>query len=101
MRFLWTLAKVILALAIAIPLGMLAVGLAMGILGGLFGLAIMALRLAILGFVGYGVFLAARRLFWHKPAPNLQPIRELSAPDPYYEAAMRELDAEMRHGSSR
>ena len=101
MRILWTLAKVILALAIAIPLGMLAVGLAMGILGGLFGLAVLALRLAVVGFVGYGVFLAARKLFGHKPKQTSQPIRELPAPDRYYEAAMRELDAEMRNGSSR
>jgi len=96
MRILWTLAKVILALAIAIPLGILAVGLAMGILGSLFGIAVLVLRLAILGFIGYGAFMLARRLFGHKPKPTYQPIRELPAPDPYYEAAMRELDAEMR-----
>ena len=101
MRILWTLAKVILALMIAIPLGILAVGLAMGILGGLFGLAVLALRLAVVGFVGYGVFLAARRLFWHKPKPTAKPVYELPAPDPYYEAAMRELDAEMGHTSRR
>ena len=61
MRILWTLAKVILALAIAIPLGILAVGLAMGILGSLFGIAVLVLRLAILGFIGYGAFMLARR----------------------------------------
>ena len=99
MRILWTLAKVILALMIAIPLGILAVGLAMGILGGLFGLAVLALRLAIVGFVGYGAFMLARRLFWPAPKYTPQPIRELPMPDPYYEAAMRELDAEMRHTS--
>jgi hypothetical protein len=97
MRILWTLAKVILALAIAIPLGFLAVGLAMGILGGLFGLAVLALRLAVVGFVGYGAFLLARRLFWGAPKHATQPIRELPMPDPYYAAAMRELDAEMGH----
>lgn len=96
MRILWTLAKVILALAIAIPLGLLAVGLAMGILGSLFGIAVLVLRLAIFGFIGYGAFMLARRLFGHKSKPTYQPIRELPAPDPYYEAAMRELDAEMR-----
>lgn len=101
MRILWTLAKVILALAIAIPLGMIAVGLAMGILGSLFGIAVLVLRLAIFGFIGYGAFMLARRFFRHKPKATYQPIRELPAPDPYYEAAMRELDAEMRHGSSR
>ena len=96
MRILWTLAKVILALAIAIPVGMIAVGLAMGILGSLFGIAFFVLRLAVFGFLGYGAFMLARRLFGGKSKPAYQPIRELPAPDPYYEAAMRELDAEMR-----
>jgi hypothetical protein len=99
MRILWTLAKVILALAIAIPLGLLAVGLSIGILGGLFGLAVLALRLAVVGFVGYGAFVLARRLFWSAPKHTPQPMRELPTRDPYYEAAMRELDAEMRHTS--
>ena len=95
MRILWTLAKVILGLAIAIPLGMIAIGLAMGILGSLFGIAVLVLRLAVFGFIGYGAFLLARRLFG-SPKPVTQPLRELHAPDPYYEAAMRELDAETR-----
>ena len=95
MRILWTLAKVILGLAIAIPLGMIAIGLAMGILGSLFGIAVLVLRLAIFGFLGYGAFLLAKRLFG-SPKPTAHPIRELPAQDPYYEAAMRELDAEMR-----
>jgi len=101
MRILWTLAKVILGLAIAIPLGFLAVGLAMGILGGLFGLAVLALRLAVVGFVGYGALMLVRRLFWSAPKHSTQPIRELPMPDGYYEAAMRELDAEMGHTSRR
>jgi len=95
MRTLWTLAKVILALAIAIPLGMIAVGLTLGILGSLFGIAVLVLRLAVIGFIGYGAFMLARRLFG-SPKPVARPIRDLPAPDPYYEAAMRELDAEMR-----
>jgi len=92
MRILWTLAKVIVGLAIAIPLGLIA----LGILGSLFGIAVFALRLALFGFLGYGAFMLVRRLFWPAPKPAHQPIRELPAPDPYYEAAMRELDAEMR-----
>jgi hypothetical protein len=91
MRFLWTLAKVILGLAIAIPVGLIA----LGILGSLFGIAVFALRLALFGFLGYGAFMLVRRLFGPAPKPVHQ-IRELPAPDPYYEAAMRELDAEMR-----
>jgi hypothetical protein len=95
MRILWKLAKVILALAIAIPLGLIAMGLAFGILGSLFAIAVLALRVAILGFIGYGAFMLIRR-FFGSPKPVAQPLREISAPDPYYEAAMRELDAEMR-----
>jgi hypothetical protein len=95
MRVLWTLLKVILALCIAIPLGMIAVGLAMGILGSLFGIAVLVLRLAVIGFVGYGAFMLARRLFG-SPKSRTQPVHELPSPDPYYQAAMRELDAEMR-----
>src|SRR4051812_38084012 len=96
MRVLWTLLKVILGLAIAIPLGMIAIGLAMGILGSLFGIAVLMLRLAIIGFVGYGALMLARRLFRSEPKQSVPRPRELSAPDPYYDAAMRELDAHMR-----
>jgi hypothetical protein len=96
MRILWTLAKVILGLAIAIPLGMIAIGLAMRILGGLFGIAVLVLRLAVIGFVGYGLFLAIRHFIAPRRNHIAQSIRELPMPDPYYEAAMRELDAEMR-----
>jgi len=101
MRILWTLAKIIIGLAIAIPLGIVAIALALGVLGGLLGLALLALKLAFLGFVGYGLFRAVRFFFAPSPRSNPQPVRELTAPDPYYEAAMRELDAEMRHTSHR
>ncbi|HEX4681631.1 MAG TPA: hypothetical protein VH277_02915 [Gemmatimonadaceae bacterium] len=98
MRFLWTLLKVIIALAIAIPVGIVAVGLALGILGTLFGLAILALKLACLGVIGYGLFRAAR--FFLAPAPRPRPVSvpELPARDSYYEAAMRELDSELGRG---
>jgi hypothetical protein len=99
MRILWTLLKVIIGLAIAIPLGIIAIGLTLGILGGLIGLAVLALKLAFLGLVGFGLLKLARHFFAPAPKPSVQPIRELPMPDPYYEAAMRELDAEMRHGS--
>src|SRR3954447_1026239 len=98
MRILWTLAKIIFGLAIAIPLSILALALAAGILGALTGLAELALKLACIGFVGYGLFRAARLFFRPAPKPKAQPVRELPPPDPYYEAAMRELDAEMGTG---
>jgi len=101
MRILWTLLKIVIGLAIAIPLGIVAIALALGVLGGLLGLAILALKLAFLGFVGYGLFKLARHMFAPSPKPKAQPLRELPMPDPYYEAAMRELDAEMRHTPQR
>jgi hypothetical protein len=94
MRILWTLFKVIIGLAIAIPLGILALALTAGLVGTLVGLAIMALKLACLGLVGYGVYRFARMMF--APSPRLpKPMPELTARDPYYEAAMRDLDAEI------
>ena len=101
MRILWTLLKVIIGLAIAIPLGIIALVMAVGILGGLLGLAVLTLKLACVAFVGYGLFRVARYFFAPTPKPLAQPVRELPAPDPYYQAAMRELDAEMRQTPAR
>lgn len=101
MRILWTLLKVIIGLAVAIPLGIVALVFALGILGSLLGLAILALKLAFVGFVGYGLFRAARYFLAPRPKPTAAPVRELPPPDPYYQAAMRELDKEMGHTPSR
>ena len=101
MRILWTVFKVIIALAIAIPLGIVALVLALGILGGLLGLAVLALKLALVAFVGYGVFRVARYFFAPAKKQKAPPFRELPMPDPYYEAAIRELDSEMGRTSSR
>jgi hypothetical protein len=88
--------KVVVGLAVAIPLGIAALAISLGILGGLLGLAVLALKLACVGFVGYGLFRLARGLFGATPTPPAQSIRELRPVDPYYDAAMRELDTEMR-----
>jgi hypothetical protein len=88
--------KVVVGLAVAIPLGIAALAISLGILGGLLGLAVLALKLACVGFVGYGLFRLARGLFGATPKPSAQSIRELRPVDPYYDAAMRELDTEMR-----
>jgi hypothetical protein len=99
MRVLWTLLKVIIGLAIAIPVALLALALTAGLVGTLIALAVIALKLAIVGAIGYGLFRLARAVL--APSRNVPPtpIRELSAPaparDPYYEAAVRELDAEL------
>ena len=95
MRILWTLLKVMIGLAIAIPLCMFVFSITLGVVGVMIGLAFFALRLAIVGLVGYGVFRLARRMFAPKAHPAPPAVRELPAVDPYYQAAMRELDTEI------
>jgi hypothetical protein len=97
MRILWTLLKIIVGLAIAIPLGILALALTLGVLGTLLGLAVIALKLACVALVGYGAFRVLRRVLGHSSGSRTPLARELPAPDPYYRAAMRELDAELGH----
>ena len=107
MRILWTLVKIVIGLAIAIPLGILTLALTLGVLGTLFGLAMLALKLACIALVGYGAFRILRGVVGRSPrrrAPRdrasrdrASVARELPAPDPYYRAAMRELDAELGH----
>ena len=98
MRILWTLFKVIIGLAIAIPAGLLVLALTVGVVGTVIGLAIAALKLAIIGFVGYGLYRVIRHLVAPWRTPAAAPVRDLPPVDPYYTAAMRELDAEMRGG---
>lgn len=96
MRIFWTLLKVVFALAIAIPVGILVLAMTLGVLGAMIGLALMALKLACVGLVGYGVYRLARALF--APRSRSTPhVRELPPVDPYYDAAMRELDTELGH----
>ena len=96
MRVLWTFVKVIVGLAIAVPLGLLALGLTMGLVGAVIGLAIVALKLACVALIAYGAFSLARRMFFGSRAPASPPApRELPQADRYYEAAMRELDTEL------
>jgi hypothetical protein len=96
MRMLWTFLKIVIALVLAIPISIIVLGTALGILGALVGIAILALKLAVFGLVGWAAF----RLITHlvgAPArgkskstpPELPPV------DPHYEAAMRELDREL------
>lgn len=95
MRALWTLFKVIIGLAIAIPVGFFVLTLAAGVLATALGLAFFALRLAIIGFVGYGLYRVARSAFGKPAKPAPAHVRELPPVDPYYEAAVRELDSEL------
>ncbi len=95
MRILWTLIKVAVGLAIAIPVGVILLGLTMGIVGTVIALAFMALRLAVFALLAYGVYRVGKHFFFGSRSPAPTPMRELPARDPYYDAAMRELDAEM------
>ena len=96
MKLLWTLLKVVLVLALAIPVSMFLLGTAFTVLGTLFGLVMAVLRLAIIGAVIYGGY----RLFkffvgGSQPKPQPVVVRELPRPDPYYESAMRDLNREL------
>jgi hypothetical protein len=97
MRILWTLLKVIIGLAVGIPVAFLALALTAGLVGTLIAFAIIALKLAIVGCIGYGLFRLARAVLVPSPEAAPAPVRELSTPasDPYYNAAVRELDAEL------
>lgn len=97
MRVLWTLFKIIVGLAIAIPLGILALALTAGVVGTIVGLAITALKLACLAFVGYGIYRFARLVLAPARKVTAPSVRELPSADPYYESAMRELDSELGH----
>jgi hypothetical protein len=96
MRVIWTILKVIIALAIAIPVSIILLATALGILGALVGLSFLALKLALIGLVGWGVFRLISRLV-AGPANTKRPgvPHELPRADPHYEAAMRELDREL------
>lgn len=94
MRILWNLLKIVIALVIVVPLGIVALAVGLGILGALVGLAVLALKLAVVGFVGYGLFRLARRAFSSAPSEDAS-ARTFPAPDPYYQAAMREVDAHL------
>jgi hypothetical protein len=96
MKALWTVVKVVLGLALVIPVCMIILATALGIFGALVGLAFAALRLAVLGLIVYGVFRVAVALFGGRrqhPAP--MESRLLPPVDPHYEAALRELDREL------
>ena len=95
MRILWTLLKVIVGLAIAIPVGFLVLALAAGVLGALVGLTLLALKVACIGLAGYGLYRLARHMLAPAPKPTAPAPHELPLTDPYYEAAMRELNSEL------
>ncbi len=95
MRIIWTLLKVVIALAIAIPLAIFVFATTLGVLGALIGLAFVALKLAIFALVVLGAFKLLSRLFRSRPDPAAPSARALPPVDPHYDAAMRELEIEL------
>ena len=100
MRVIWTLLKVVIGLALVIPISIIVLATALGILGALIGVAVLSLKVAVLALIGYGMFrLLSGLLGWQsKKTPTR--IESLPPVDPHYEAAMRELDRELG-GTSR
>jgi hypothetical protein len=98
MKVLWTLLKVVLALLIVVPVSIIVLTTALGVLGALFGLAVLGLKIAVFGLIGWAAFRFIGRLVCGPSrARSKSQVAELpSSPvDPHYEAAMRELDREL------
>ena len=96
MKVLWTLVKVALALVLIVPVGIILLGTMLGIFGALVGLAVLTLRLAVMGLVAYGAFRLVAWLFRDRaPRAAPKPVASLPPADPYYDAAMRELDRDL------
>jgi hypothetical protein len=98
-RLVWNLFKSAMVLAIAIPLAIIVFATALGIFGALLGLAILALRIAIVGLIAWGVFRLGKALFGGSRSRTRADESRQLAPvhDRYYEAAKRELDRELGH----
>ena len=100
MKVLWTFLKIVIGVALVIPMSIIVLATAIGILGALVGLAVLALKLVVFALVGWGAFRLVARLV-RGPASGAPSnrITELPAPpvDPHYAAAMRELDRELGH----
>lgn len=96
MRILWTAVKVMIALALVVPISIIVLGLTLGLFGAVIGLAFVALRFAVIGLFAWVLIRLAGRLFGGSArGAQSGATAELPPPDPHYEAAMRELDREL------
>ena len=95
MRVIWTLLKVIIGLAIAIPLALFVFATTLGVLGAAIGLAVFALKIAVFALVIVTGVKLVSRLFGGGRTCAPPPARALPPVDHHYEAAMRELDREL------
>jgi hypothetical protein len=97
MKLLWTLVKVAVGLIVLIPVSLLMLGL----FGTVLGLAMLLLRVAFIGLLVYGAFKVVGRIF-RGPKKVEQPVTPRLAPaDPYFQAAMIELDQELPEARAR
>ena len=98
MKVLWTLLKVAVALVLVIPVSLLM----LGVFGTVLGLAILLLRVALIGLLAYGAFKLVARLI-RGPAQRVESkeTSRLAPGDPYYQAAMRELDLDLPESRAR
>ena len=96
MRIIWNLLKVVIALALGIPLAIIVLAAGLGILGAMVGLAVLVLKLAVVALIGWGAFKLISGLMGgsRKREQEYEPIK-LPPVDVHYEAAMRELDREL------
>ena len=92
MKVLWTLLKVAAALVLVIPVSLLM----LGVIGTVLGLTILLLRVTLIGLLAFGAFKLLARLM-RGPATRIEPREapRLAPADPYYQAAMRELDRDL------
>jgi hypothetical protein len=89
MKLLWTLLKIVIALVIVVPVVLIGLGIVVGI-------AALAFRLALLGLVAYGaVKLVGRLMRGPKQTYAPRAVAQLKPEDPYYSAAIRELDRDL------
>lgn len=96
MRMLWKLFKIVLVLAVAIPISIIALAVTLGVLGALMGLAILTLKLVVVGLIGWGLFRLTAALLRGPTSPRKRDaVRQIPPVDPYYEAAIRDLDRDL------
>ena len=98
MRLLWTVVKVVIVLALAVPVSIFVLATSLGILGALVGLAVLTLRIALIGLAIWGLWHVVRILMGaprRTEAPVVRSLPPAPPRDPHYEAAMRELDQEI------
>ena len=96
MRLLWTVVKIAIALVLVIPVTIIVLATALGLFGALLGLAILTLRIAIVGLMLWGGFRLVKWMLRDRaPTPQPRQLPDVPKVDRHYEAAMRELDREL------